>query len=299
MIALDALLDLVEQRQRSTGAPRLAERVGATHLCVFIRDPDFGRFIPALGFPQRLPDGFAWKTFLANAAEGTQARATLTSPYTAATAQVTARLIDPDTLSVLFGDRVVPDAHSILAPALKLSGALYLQEMRASLSEVGAALARRNALESRKAAASLNGVHEQLAAALHRSQQLAGQLRRRQERLDLACRISGLGAWEMEAATRIVTLSPRAATILSLPPEPAQHHFNSLLRAVQSEDRETLESAIAATLVTPDEQCVRFRVLSPNEDTRWVEFCGMLAGSSDGDSRTIIGFSRNIPQHAS
>jgi PAS domain-containing protein len=296
LIALDALLELIEQSQRSAGAPRLAEKVGATHLCVFIRDPEFGRFLPALGFPQRLPDGLAWQSFLAGVAEGSQTQASLISPFTARPTQVSARLITPDTLSVLFGERSLSEAHTLLAPALRLSGALYLEEMRTSLSEVGAALARRTAQESRKAAAALHGVHEQLASALHHTRQLATHIHRDQQQLDLACRIAGLGAWEMDAATRIVTLSPPAAAILGLPADPSHHHLNALLRAVHTEDRRPVEDAIASMLLSSGEHSVRFRLLSAPGSLRDLELLGMLFESAQKDSRAIVGFLRQLPQ---
>jgi len=298
VIALDALLELVEQPQRAAGAPRLAEKVGATHLCIFIRDPEFGRFLPALGFPQRLPDGLAWKSFLADVAEGTQTQANLISPFTAKQTPVSARLITPDTLSVLFGERTLADAHTLLAPALRLSGALYLEEMRTSLSEVGAALARRTAQEARKAAATLNGVHEQLASTLHHTRQLAGHVHRYQQQLELACRISGLGAWEMDATTRMVTLSPQSAAQLGLPPQPTHHHLNSFLRALHTEDRNAVEDTFAAMLLSPEEHSVRFRLLSPTGSLRCIELRGMLIESAHEDTRTLIGFTRNVARTA-
>lgn len=296
MIYFDALADLVEQHQRFAGAPRLAEKVGATHLCVFVRDPEFGRFIPGLGFPQRLPDGLAWKTFLANVAEGRQTTALLTSPFTDAPTHVSGRLLDPDTLSVLFGNHLVPDAHTLIAPALRLCGALCLQEIRTRLSEVSASIARRSVGESRKAIASLSGVHEQLAAALHRSQQLTGELRREQERLDLACRVFSLGAWEMDATTRVFVFSPQAAAIFGVLPRPSQYSLDSLLRAVHPEDHEAVQSAISAMLLTYHEQNVRFRIVCPNDTVRWVEHRGMLVQPAGDDHQTVIGFSHDITQ---
>jgi PAS domain-containing protein len=293
VIALDALLELIEQPQRAAGAPRLAGKVGATHLCIFIRDPEFGRFLPALGFPQRLPDGLAWKTFLAGVAEGTQTEASLISPFTARHTQVSARLITSNTLSVLFGERTLPDAHTQLAPALRLSGALYLEEMRTSLSEVSAALARRTAQEARKAAATLNGVHEQLASTLQHTRQLAAHVHRYQQQLELACGISGLGAWQMDATTRIITLSAQSAAQLGLPAQPAQHHLNSLLRALHTEDREAVENLFAAMLRSQEEHCIRFRLLSPAGALHSIELRGRLVESSYEDARIFIGFTRN------
>jgi signal transduction histidine kinase len=51
--------------------------MGAEALLVFIRDDEVGLLLPAPGFPQTLPDGKAWRAFLADCVQHGQARASL------------------------------------------------------------------------------------------------------------------------------------------------------------------------------------------------------------------------------
>lgn len=294
MITLSALIDLVELAPRITGAQRLAQRVGATHLCVFLRDPELSLFLPAPGFPQRLPDGFAWQEFLARTECGSEISATLLSPFTKSSTHVSALKASDDVLGVLFGDQITPHAHEAMHSAFLLSGALYLQESRAVLSETQALLARRTALESRKAASSLSDVHEQLSSALHKTQYLVNELRLEQERLNLAGRIFGLGAWEADPLSRTLNLTAQAATILGLRAENVQIRLEKLIQSIPLENREVVTRNFETMLQTKGEYSFRFRLMLPDGTQHWVENRSMLVESAESDQSTILGFSLDV-----
>lgn len=294
LITLSALLDLVESEPRLSGAQRLAKRVGATHLCVFLRDPDLPLFLPAPGFPQTLPEGFAWQEFLAQAEQGGEVSTTLVSPYTLRPTLVSALKVSDDIMGVLFGNHVVVQAHEAMHSVFLLSGALYLQESRAALSETRALLARRTALESRKAVNSLSDVHEQLSSSLHKTQYLMNELRLEQERLNLAGRIFGLGAWEASHLARTLNLTAQAATILGLRSEARQIGVDALLASIQIEDRDAVAKNFETMLLTKGEYSFRFRISMPDGARRWIENRSMLVESASGDPPTILGFSLDV-----
>lgn len=277
-----------------TGAQRLAQRVGATHLCVFLRDPELSLFLPAPGFPQRLPDGFAWQEFLARAEAGSEISATLISPFTQSSTHVSALKVSNEVLGVLFGDHIAPHAHEAMHSAFLLSGALYVQESRAALSETQALLARRTALESRKAASSLSDVHEQLSSALHKTQYLMNELRLEQERLNLAGRIFGLGAWEANHLSRTLNLTAQAATILGLRSENMQVRLDSLIQSIPLENREVVAQNFETMLQSKGEYSFRFRLMLPDGTQRWVESRSMLVESAESEQPTILGFSLDV-----
>jgi signal transduction histidine kinase len=54
---------------REAGARGLADGFGADAFLLFIRDPEVGALLSAPGFPQTLPNGSAWRAFLAECVE--------------------------------------------------------------------------------------------------------------------------------------------------------------------------------------------------------------------------------------
>jgi len=62
--ALRLFSDLADPDRRVVAARSLAELAGGEALLVFLLDPVARRYLPAPGFPQRLPDGRAWRAFL-------------------------------------------------------------------------------------------------------------------------------------------------------------------------------------------------------------------------------------------
>jgi hypothetical protein len=73
---LPHIVALGEPARRAEAARAIAAFLGADDLIVFIRDPEVGRSLPALGFPQTLRDGRSWRALVDDAvtrgsAEGT------------------------------------------------------------------------------------------------------------------------------------------------------------------------------------------------------------------------------------
>jgi signal transduction histidine kinase len=74
---LDLAANLCRPESRQTAARELAVAMGAEALLVFIRDDEVGLLLPAHGFPQTLPDGKAWRSFLVDCVEHGQAHGRL------------------------------------------------------------------------------------------------------------------------------------------------------------------------------------------------------------------------------
>jgi hypothetical protein len=74
---LERIAALADPRDRVGARRSLATALGADELLVFLRDPDVNVFVPAPGFPQSLPDGKAWRAFLAECVADGESRATL------------------------------------------------------------------------------------------------------------------------------------------------------------------------------------------------------------------------------
>jgi signal transduction histidine kinase len=77
---LQILGAMVIPERRLDGARELAARFGADHLTIFVLDREVGVLLPALGFPQTLPEGTRWHRFLAECGRG-RLRGELPSPH--------------------------------------------------------------------------------------------------------------------------------------------------------------------------------------------------------------------------
>ncbi|HWZ15577.1 MAG TPA: HAMP domain-containing sensor histidine kinase [Mucilaginibacter sp.] len=61
---LKLIAGLTDRENRFQAAIKLADYFGCSYLLVFIFDQEIGILLPAPGFPQTLPDGRAWQTFI-------------------------------------------------------------------------------------------------------------------------------------------------------------------------------------------------------------------------------------------
>jgi|GEM_PF-1154428 len=296
MVGADELFDLLIPAARSTGAPRMAATVGATHLCIFIRDPERLRFLPAPGFCRTLPKGLQWAAFLREVERDGDKTGILPSPYTGLATPIFARLLDRDTISVLFGEGPDPDGHEKLRSAISVLSALELQELRTRLAEIQGALARTSAMESKRLAQSLSDVHDRLAATLQRTLQLGEELNRQQERLNLARKISGIGFWEYDAETQILTLSEQAGKIFGFSEADREIPLATLLHRVDPADRSAVQAAYCTAPAAESEPNIQFRLVDTNGRICWIENRGTLVRGSEAAraDATIIGLSLDI-----
>lgn len=294
MSPAEPLYRLLIPSARAAGAPDLAATVGATHLCLFIRDPEFLRFLPAPGFCNTLPKGLQWAAFLREVEREGAKQSTLISPYTQVPTHISARLLQEDTISVLFGERHDPSGHEQLRPAISVLSALGLQEMRTRLAEIQGSLARKAAMESQRLAHSLSDVHDRLAATLQRTLQLSQELHRQQERLDLARRISGIGFWEYDLGRDILSVSEQAARIFRFDEAVRDVPLDWLLERVEPADRSSVQSAYSSTVELQNEHNIQFRIRDPDGRIYWIENRGMLICPSETSNSVIIGLSLDV-----
>jgi signal transduction histidine kinase len=157
---------LAEPAGRRAAAQALARASGATDLLVFVPDPELGALLPAPGFPQTLPEGRAWRSFLASCTPGREYVGTV--PWPTAAQQTTALGIASASGSVvvLLGGMPTPEALATLQQLLPLLTAAFRGE-RAALTAAGHAAAAREAAEhGRRVAETLDAARRDLQQAL-------------------------------------------------------------------------------------------------------------------------------------
>jgi signal transduction histidine kinase len=175
-----ALLELAAHLRRADarqGAAReLALALGADALLIFIRDDEVGLLLPAPGFPQTLPDGRAWRAFLAECVARGQARARL--PLTAVDQP---RAADGfawgnDAVLVLLGDEHSASDVSWLQPLLPLLATAFVAERGIALANTRAGQARDAAARTAMLAGMLDRTRVQLEDALHGARRAKAEL---------------------------------------------------------------------------------------------------------------------------
>ncbi|HYH06097.1 MAG TPA: ATP-binding protein [Thermoanaerobaculia bacterium] len=159
------IVALAAPESRMEAARAIAPFLDADDLIVFIRDPEVGRSLPALGFPQTLRDTRSWRALVDAAimdgsAEGTIAlRDGQRVPARAAGAS-------DGTVLVLIGTNGQTAALDVAKNVLPLAGAFFRVEVAARRAETEAALARQSATEAGELATKLDITRAELQRAL-------------------------------------------------------------------------------------------------------------------------------------
>ncbi|HYX33809.1 MAG TPA: response regulator [Oligoflexus sp.] len=96
---------------RREGARSLAQLFGAKDLLIFDYDGEVQRFLPSSGFPQTIPNGKAWGTFLTACSEKGETRADLPFPPSNQVARLIGRKLDTDLVWVFYADELHIGGH--------------------------------------------------------------------------------------------------------------------------------------------------------------------------------------------
>ncbi len=159
------IVALAQPESRKEAARAIAPFLDADDLIVFIRDPDVGRSLPALGFPQTLRDGPSWRALVDAAITHGSAQGTIT---TRDGRRVPARAAGAGdgTVLVLIGSTGKTADLDLAKTVLPLAGAFFRVEAAARHAETEAALARQSATESGELATKLDITRAELQRAL-------------------------------------------------------------------------------------------------------------------------------------
>lgn len=156
---------LVADPDRPAAARALARHLGGDDLIVFVPDARLAIPLPALGFPQTLPEGRRWQRFLrACRDEGHYADA-LPAPGGASVAACGVAAADGSVLVVLGVREHRPDLAALRA-VLPLLAATFARERAMQALESSTALAREMAAQARALTGALDGARRDLQAAL-------------------------------------------------------------------------------------------------------------------------------------
>lgn len=290
---IEELALLLSPKERAAGAPEFARLAQATHICLFLRDPELKKFLPAPGFPQTLPSGMKWQRFLSSVPDSILENAELVSPFSAAIEKVTAYKFQPDALVVLFGNlRDAPLSQQFIT-ALRLVAALFIQEVAASLAASKATLSLQNAMQAETLAKSLSEAHDRLSEMLRTKNVLLEDLRQKEARLELARQISGMGVWEWNIQTNTIFPGPAFLEMHGLESDgPAM--FEKVINAIHPDDRAKVLDELHAAVRGQKEYEVQFRVVWKSGIVRTIAARAIAVKDEKGKTRSLVGFSIDI-----
>lgn len=160
---------ILTSTDRLAAAQAFARALGAEACIVFVRDTAVDQLLPAVGFPQTLPHGSAWRAFLAATVRDGQASGRLSYP-TADGEQVAFGLAsDENTACVLLSATEFTPPETILAEArltLPMLGAALAGERAVAMAKKQSSLAQRLADESQALTNVLDAARRSLQSAL-------------------------------------------------------------------------------------------------------------------------------------
>ena len=114
------------------------------------------------------------------------------------------------------------------------------------------------------------------------------------ERLRLALDAARLGDWSWEAATDIVTLSPRAAQIFDIPPGPVLR-WKEMRALLHPDDRERAQIGVETAIVARSDYNIEYRITTKAGE-KWVAARGHATYGSDGAVVGMLGIVQDITE---
>jgi len=114
------------------------------------------------------------------------------------------------------------------------------------------------------------------------------------ERLRLALDAARLGDWSWDAATDIVTLSPRAAEIFAIPPGPVMT-WTEMRALLHPDDREHARVGVEAAIARHSDYNIEYRIRT-NAGEKWVAARGHGTYGSDAAVLGMLGIVQDITE---
>lgn len=208
---LDFLGQFTNQENRLETARKFAELFNAEDLIIFLKDPELNVLLPGIGFPQSLPDGKRWQSFL-KSSENAVYKGHV--PYRDEICPAVAVRGEDSAIAVLIGGHPGDKDIFLLAKMLNITAPLLKQEQRALLAESKAIHSAKLAEKAEKLTTTLDNVRQSLMEVIKENSDLL-QLTRRQNE-ELAAANEELRASNEEVMAGIEELNTANQKLLSI-----------------------------------------------------------------------------------
>jgi PAS domain S-box-containing protein len=173
---LSLIGSLSEVRSFAANAHAIALKLGVENLLIFARDPDLGVILPLPGFPQTLPQGKLWKTFLEEIEPGENRLTELVSPFTKKISSIHALGSPEGSILILFGENPLMErVTDFLALVPLIVAALSSERMRV-ISESEREMERRHAEKTRMLMTALEDSRKSLETEYQKSRNILNSI---------------------------------------------------------------------------------------------------------------------------
>jgi PAS domain S-box-containing protein len=120
------------------------------------------------------------------------------------------------------------------------------------------------------------------------------ELRRREERLRLACEVAHVGWWDWDIGTGRISVAEDLHVVLGFSPDQIPKTYAEFIAAVHPEDRTRVEQAIAATMEHGAPYEVEFRFVGPDGSIRWAATKARPQRDAAGEVQSLLGIDLDI-----
>jgi PAS domain S-box-containing protein len=128
-----------------------------------------------------------------------------------------------------------------------------------------------------------------------RAAQLALELGEKERRLDLAASAGGLGMWRWDVADDRVWMNEKGFSLFGFAPRD-QLNAEQFRSRVHKEDREAVRAIVANALAVGADYEAEYRIVLPDNATRWLHSRGRVELGADGKPRQVHGVSFDVTQ---
>lgn len=126
------------------------------------------------------------------------------------------------------------------------------------------------------------------------SKRIEQALRESESSLANAQRIARLGNWDWDIVKNTLSWSDEIYRIFGLMPRQFDANYEAFLNSVHPDDRETVQSAVAAALHDRTPYSIEHRIVLPNDDIRFVHERGEVTFDGDGTPLRMTGTVHDI-----
>jgi PAS domain S-box-containing protein len=126
-------------------------------------------------------------------------------------------------------------------------------------------------------------------------QEAAEALRVSEERLRLAQSGAGIGLWDWDVETGLLTLSPDFQRPFHVRGE-ATRPRECWLQTIHSDDRATVEAELQAVLISGGPLDLEFRLLAPSGEARWLSLKGRGIAGDEGIVTRVLGVTIDVTE---
>lgn len=142
----------------------------------------------------------------------------------------------------------------------------------------------------------LISANEDLQSEIVERKRIEAELRRSEERLQLAMRAAKAGAWEWNMTTNEAYWSEENFYVMGLEPSTTDAHFDNWLKSVHPDDRNVTSDAVKQAIENHTDLDVEFRVIWPDGTVHWVNDIGKMTFDSKGHPIGMYGIQMDITE---